>query len=80
VKNGVDKDIYLVVGFMELKEYHCHTLHENVVKPPVSQILDDVCGGPYASLDGFLVSLSITCIELNWEIILECPLFNNFFI
>jgi hypothetical protein len=56
VQKGVDKDIYLVVDFLELEEYHGNYLHENGVKPLVSKIHDDVFRGPGASLGGFLVS------------------------
>ena len=43
--------------------------------------LDDSCEGTIENLSVFLISnygLSITYMELNWQIILEWPLFNNF--
>jgi hypothetical protein len=51
----LDKDIHLVVDFMESRKFHGRTPLEKGVNPLVSQRLDDVFQGLVASLGGFLV-------------------------
>jgi hypothetical protein len=55
VQKGGNKDIHLVVDFLELGEFHGHALLRKGVNPLVSRRPDDVCQGLAASLGGFLV-------------------------
>jgi hypothetical protein len=55
-QKGVDKDVHLVVDFLESGECHGHAVHEKGVNPLVSQRPDDVCRGLAISVGGFLVS------------------------
>ena len=50
MQKGVDKDVHLVVNFLELGEFHGPTLLEKGVNYLVSPILGDVCEGLVANL------------------------------
>ena len=55
MQKSVNKDVHLVVEFLESGEYHYHALHEKGINPLVSKILDDVFLGSTTSLGGFIV-------------------------
>jgi hypothetical protein len=74
VQKGVNKDVHLVVDFLESGEFHGHALLKKGVNPLVSQRPDDVCSRTSCK-SGWIscVGLSITCMALNWEIMPEWP-------
>ena len=53
MQKDVDKDLHLVVYYLESREYYGHVLHMKGVNPLVYQILDDVCPELATSLGGF---------------------------
>jgi len=43
VQKCVDKDVHLVIEFLELEEYYGHFLHEKGINSSFSLRIDNVC-------------------------------------
>jgi hypothetical protein len=56
MRKGLDKNIHLVVEFLESGEFHGHTLINKEANPLVSQITIDDFREPTTRMGGFLVS------------------------